>query len=80
MSETQSTTQATNQIAQQIAQAAQPTTEMAEVGRQIMNLCTKLIIKLAKCKCQHRDTCDVYNVAQEIADAIEKMLELSRRG
>lgn len=68
---------------QQSVIAAQPPGElppgqkrMQELLMQLVEKTTGLTVKVAACKCNHKDGCGVYRKAKEIAEIIDKIQEL----
>jgi len=50
--------------------------EISQTFMELMNVCTQLIIKVACCTCKHKENCEVYKKAQEIAQIIDKLQEM----
>lgn len=48
---------------------------LATLVRQLTEASTHLVLKVATCSCNHKDTCDVYKKAKEIATIIDKLQE-----
>lgn len=51
--------------------------EMNNVLRDLINANVRLSIKLAKCKCDQKEKCDVYKYASKIADLVDRLQELA---
>jgi len=49
---------------------------MQELLMQLVETTTALTVKVAACKCNHKDSCGVYKKAKEIAEIIDKIQEL----
>ena len=45
----------------------------------LINACVRLSIKVAKCSCEFREKCDVYNQATKIADIVDKLQEMAEK-
>jgi len=54
--------------------------EVRDVLTKLMDEATTLVIKVATCKCNHKENCDVYKKARGIADVIDKLTELRGKG
>jgi len=54
--------------------------EAQEMTRQLTVVCMELIIKVATCRCEVKRQCAVYQKSQEIAELVDKLQELRRRG
>jgi len=50
--------------------------KVQEYQRRLLISTTKLIFKIATCKCGKRENCAVYNVSREIAAIVDKLQEL----
>jgi len=50
--------------------------KMQELLMQLVEKTTGLTVKVAACKCNHKDSCGVYKKAKEIAEIIDKIQEL----
>jgi len=48
------------------------------VVRDLTEAASTLVIKVATCKCDKKDTCKIYQQAQKIADKIEALQEMGR--
>jgi len=48
--------------------------------KELMQQDTMLILKVATCKCNHKENCAVYIKAREIATTLDKLQELREKG
>jgi pyruvate formate-lyase activating enzyme-like uncharacterized protein len=44
--------------------------------RELTTLATQIVLKVATCTCNHKDTCDLYKKAKEMAIVIDKLQEM----
>jgi hypothetical protein len=44
--------------------------------RELTTLATQIVLKVATCNCNHKDTCDLYKKAKEMAIVIDKLQEM----
>ena len=51
--------------------------EINNIIRDLINANVRLSIKLAKCKCDQKEKCDVYKYAKKIADLVDRLQELA---
>lgn len=45
----------------------------------LVNACVRLSIKIAKCKCENREKCDVYKYALKVAEIVDNLQELAEK-
>jgi len=53
--------------------------ELNQLLISLMNSSTILVVKVAACECEKRETCGVYKKAKEIAATIDKIQELREK-
>jgi len=54
--------------------------EVNKLIRDLMTEATTLVIKVATCDCNHKDSCGVYEKAKSIAKIIDQLQDLRKRG
>jgi len=54
--------------------------KVQELTRRLTEVCMELIVKVATCRCDMKRQCAVYRKSQEIADLIDELQELRKRG
>jgi len=62
--------------------AAEPTPQQKKslaLVRELTDSAATLVIKLATCKCEKKDTCKLYLHGQRMADIIDKLQELREK-
>lgn len=78
-SESVSTTVSTTSITEQETPQLSPEqVRLQQLMQGLINEATRLIIKVATCDCNHKDDCDVYRGAKQIAKLIDEILSLRR--
>lgn len=51
----------------------------AELVRQLTDNATQLVLKVAICKCNHKDNCEVFTKARDIAEIINKLQDIREK-
>jgi hypothetical protein len=44
--------------------------------RELTMLATQIVLKVATCNCNHKDNCELYKKAKEMANVIDKLQEM----
>lgn len=45
----------------------------------LVNSCVRLSLKVAKCKCEKKEECEVYKQAVKIADVVDRLQDLAEK-
>ena len=70
---TKEETTTTPQVAPQLTPEQQ---RLQELMKQLVNEATNLIVKVAVCECNHKETCPVFLGAKRIAKIIDEIMSL----